>query len=143
VEVEKGLARLRSLGPREGASAEDRKLAAALAPGVDLGRNRCHRAERARRLLRGFSGVLSFELQAGAEEADTFIGRLRLPLYAVSLGGVETLVTRPANTSHAGLSAEEREEAGIADRLIRLAVGIESPADLIADFGQSLVAVAA
>ena len=59
-------------------------------------------------------------------------------MHTVSLGGVETLVTRPAATSHASLSAEERERAGIPEGLIRVAVGIESPADLIADLEQAL-----
>ena len=94
--------------------------------------------ERARRLFAGFGGVLSFEIQGRVEDADAFICRLRLPVHTVSLGGVETLVTRPAATSHAGLSAEERETTGIPDRLIRLSVGIESPADLIADLDQAL-----
>ena len=98
--------------------------------------------ERAKRLFRGFGGVLSFELQGDARAADDFIHRLRLLVHTVSLGGVETLVTRPAATSHASLSAEEREKAGIPDRLIRVSVGIESPADLIADLEQALAGVA-
>jgi cystathionine beta-lyase/cystathionine gamma-synthase len=93
---------------------------------------------RAKGLFRGFGGVLSFELEGSAAEAEAFIRRLQLPLYTVSLGGVETLVTRPAGTSHAGLSAEEREKVGISDRLIRFSVGIESTADLIADLEQAL-----
>jgi cystathionine beta-lyase/cystathionine gamma-synthase len=56
---------------------------------------------------------------------------------------VETLVTRPAVTSHASLSPEEREKVGISDRLIRLSVGIEATADLIADLDQALLARAA
>jgi cystathionine beta-lyase/cystathionine gamma-synthase len=93
---------------------------------------------RAKSLFRGFGGVLSFELEGSATEAEAFIRRLQLPLHTVSLGGVETLVTRPAGTSHAGLSAEEREKVGISDRLIRFSVGIESTADLIADLEQAL-----
>jgi cystathionine beta-lyase/cystathionine gamma-synthase len=54
---------------------------------------------------------------------------------------VETLVTRPATTSHAGLSPSEREAAGISDGLIRVAVGIEDTADLLADFGTALAGV--
>jgi cystathionine beta-lyase/cystathionine gamma-synthase len=94
--------------------------------------------ERAQRLFRGCGGVLSLELEGDARAADAFIGRLRLLVHTVSLGGVETLVTRPAASSHASLSAEEREKAGIPDRLIRISVGIESPADLIADLEQAL-----
>lgn len=96
--------------------------------------------ERAKRLFRGFGGVLSFELEGDARAADAFIRRLRLIVHTVSLGGVETLITRPAATSHASLSREEREKAGISDRLIRVSVGIESPADLIADLEQALAA---
>ena len=57
---------------------------------------------------------------------------------AVSLGGVETLVTRPATTSHSGLCPEERLKAGVTDSLIRVSVGIEAAEDLIADFDQAL-----
>lgn len=55
-----------------------------------------------------------------------------------SLGGVETLITRPATSTHNGLTAKEREAAGVSDTLIRLSVGIEEEADLIADFKQGL-----
>jgi cystathionine beta-lyase/cystathionine gamma-synthase len=94
--------------------------------------------DRAQRLFRAFGGMLSFEIDGDARTADAFMRRLKLALNTVSLGGVETLVTRPAATSHASLSAEEREVAGISDRLIRLSVGIESPSDLIADLEQAL-----
>ena len=94
--------------------------------------------ERAKKLFAGFGGVLSFEIKGDAAAADTFLRRLRLVVRTVSLGGVETLATRPAATSHASMSAEEREKAGIPDGLIRVAVGIESPADLIADLEQAL-----
>ena len=65
------------------------------------------------------------------------LAALQLPLQAPSLGGVESLITRPATTSHAGLSPAEREAAGISDKLVRFAVGIEDEADLIADFTQA------
>ena len=94
--------------------------------------------ERARRLLDGFGGMLSFELEGGVERADAFIGGCTLPISAPSLGGVETLITRPATTSHAGVSPEDREAMGIPDTLIRLSVGLEHPDDLIEDFDQSL-----
>jgi cystathionine beta-lyase/cystathionine gamma-synthase len=97
--------------------------------------------DRARTLFAGFGGMVSFELEADAAEADAFLRRLRLVVHTVSLGGVETLATRPAATSHAGLSAAERQAAGIADGLIRLSVGIESPADVIADLEQALAGV--
>jgi cystathionine beta-lyase/cystathionine gamma-synthase len=62
----------------------------------------------------------------------------RLPAVAPSLGGVETLVTRPSLTSHSGLSPEDRRRLGISDELIRLSVGIEATQDLIEDFQQAL-----
>jgi cystathionine beta-lyase/cystathionine gamma-synthase len=97
--------------------------------------------ERARSLFAGFGGMMSFELKTDAAAADAFLRSLRLVVHTVSLGGVETLATRPAATSHAGLSAEERKAAGIADGLIRLSVGIEEPADVIADLAQALEGV--
>ena len=96
------------------------------------------RHERARALFDGFSGMLSFELVGGVEAADRFLERVTLPYVAPSLGGVETLVTRPATTSHAGLTPAEREAAGIAEGLIRVSIGIEATDDLIADFEQAL-----
>jgi cystathionine beta-lyase/cystathionine gamma-synthase len=94
--------------------------------------------ERARRLLEGFGGMVSFELQGGLAAAERFMQRVSVPIVAPSLGGVETLVTRPATTSHAGMSTEERQAAGITDSLIRLSVGIEDTQDLIDDFENAL-----
>jgi cystathionine beta-lyase/cystathionine gamma-synthase len=65
---------------------------------------------------------------------------LHLALVAPSLGGVETLITRPATTTHVGLTQQQREAAGIAEGLIRVAVGVEDTEDLIRDFAQSLKA---
>ncbi len=96
------------------------------------------RHERSRALFDGFGGMLSFELSGGVEAADRFIAKAKLPISAPSLGGVETLITRPATTSHAGLSPEERRTLGISDTLIRLSVGIEATEDLIADLAQAL-----
>jgi len=70
--------------------------------------------------------------------ADRFIAALEIPIPAPSLGGVHSLVTRPAATSHAGMSADERQAVGVSDGLIRLSVGIESAADLTADVEQAL-----
>ncbi|MGA8181706.1 MAG: aminotransferase class I/II-fold pyridoxal phosphate-dependent enzyme [Desulfobacterales bacterium] len=89
-------------------------------------------------LLNGYGGMLSFEIKGDAADADHFIARARLPISAPSLGGVESLITRPATTSHAGISPEEREIIGISDRLIRLSVGLEATEDLIDDFDQAL-----
>ncbi len=93
---------------------------------------------RARALFRGCSGVLSFEMKDGVEAADELLSRVKLPLIAPSLGGVESLITRPATTSHAGMTPEQRKAAGISDGLIRVALGIEDPQDLIEDFRQAL-----
>ncbi len=98
------------------------------------------RHQRARELFSGYGGVLSFELAGGVEEADRFIARTTLPISAPSLGGIETLITRPATTSHAGLAPEVRRRLGIADRLIRLSVGIEATEDLLDDLGRALEA---
>jgi cystathionine beta-lyase/cystathionine gamma-synthase len=102
------------------------------------GLERHPRHARARKLFAGFGGVLSFEVAGGVKAADRLIARTELAISAPSLGGVETLITRPATTSHAGMSADQRRQLGIADGLIRLSVGIEATDDLIADLTQAL-----
>ena len=97
---------------------------------------------RARKLFTGFGGVLSFELRGSAEQANQLISKVTLPAVAPSLGGVRSLITRPAVTSHAGLSPEERVRAGIGDGLVRLSVGIEDSDDLIEDLDQALRLIA-
>jgi cystathionine beta-lyase/cystathionine gamma-synthase len=72
------------------------------------------------------------------EAAERFMAKTTLPVIAPSLGGIETLLTRPATTSHSGMPPEERRRLGISDGLIRLSVGIEATEDLIADFAQAL-----
>ena len=94
--------------------------------------------ERAARLFSGCGGVLSFELRGGQAAAERLLERLQIPADAPSLGGVETLISRPATSSHAGLSEAERQGLGIRSGLVRVAVGIESAADLTADFEQGL-----
>lgn len=94
------------------------------------------RHRRARELFSGFGGVLSFELKGGVEAAENLIRGLKFPLNAPSLGGVETLVMRPAITSHAGMAARDRRRLGITDGLIRLSVGLEATDDLIDDLDQ-------
>ena len=93
---------------------------------------------RACELFDGFGGVLSFELAGGLDAAVRFIERVTIPISAPSLGGVETLITRPATTSHSGMSPEDRASAGISDALIRLSVGLESSDDLLEDFEAAL-----
>ncbi|MBV8973933.1 MAG: aminotransferase class I/II-fold pyridoxal phosphate-dependent enzyme [Sinobacteraceae bacterium] len=96
------------------------------------------RHARARWLFAGYGGVLSFELEGGERAAQNFAQRVRIPAVAPSLGGVQTLLTRPATTSHAGLSREERLRLGINDGLLRLSVGIEATEDLLEDFAHAL-----
>jgi len=96
------------------------------------------RHARARELFRGFGGVLSFELEGTTERAEQFMHRAQIPIVAASIGGVETLLTRPATTSHAGMTAAQRGELGISDRLIRMSVGIEATDELIDDLTQAL-----
>ena len=94
--------------------------------------------KRARELFDGFGGMLSFELQGGVELAERFIRNTTIPICAPSLGGVESLITRPVTTSHACLSPEECKQVGISESLIRLSVGLEATADMLSDFDQSL-----
>jgi len=96
------------------------------------------RHERACKLFGGFSGMLSFELRGGLQAAELFMKAVRLPVIAPSLGGVETLVTLPATTSHSGMSPEDRRRLGISDGLIRVSIGIESTDDLLEDFSRAL-----
>jgi cystathionine beta-lyase/cystathionine gamma-synthase len=96
---------------------------------------------RACELLEGFGGVLSFEVAGGVAAAEALIKRMTIPICAPSLGGVESLITRPATTSHAGMSREERERIGIREGLVRLSVGLEASEDLIEDFEQGLASI--
>lgn len=89
------------------------------------------------RQMRGFGGMLSFELHQPVR-VNGMLERLELATPALSLGGVETLVTVPSRTSHRTLSPEERQRAGISDGLVRVSVGIEDIDDLIHDFDQAM-----
>lgn len=91
----------------------------------------------AARQMRGFGGMLSFELRDPAQ-ADRFLSRLRVVLPALSLGGVESLVCIPSRTSHRLMTPAERQRAGINDGLVRVSVGIEDVEDLREDFAQAL-----
>lgn len=110
------------------------RVASVLYPGLPS-----HRAhERARRALEGSGGMLSIVVRGGDEAALRTIRRLEIAIEASSLGGVETLVSLPFNTSHARMSAAERLAAGIPPGLVRVSVGIEDVRDLVADFAQAL-----
>lgn len=92
--------------------------------------------------MKGFGGVLSFEVKGGYEAGVRLINSVELCTRAVSLGDVKTLITHPASTTHYIVPKEERAAAGISDGLIRLAVGIEDPEDLMADLDRALRASA-
>jgi cystathionine beta-lyase/cystathionine gamma-synthase len=89
------------------------------------------------RQQKGFGSMLSFDLGT-REAAGRFLGAIRLILNAESLGGVESLASHSATTTHAALSDQERESLGITQGLVRLSVGIEDKEDLIADLEQAL-----
>jgi len=96
----------------------------------------------AARTLRRFGGMLSFELAGGYEAGKAFINALQLCTHAVSLGTPDTLVTHPASTTHSGVPADARAMSGITDGLIRVSVGLENSADIVADFRGALEAAA-
>jgi cystathionine beta-lyase/cystathionine gamma-synthase len=99
--------------------------------------------ETARRVLDGFGGMVGIELAGGGPAADRFVRAIRLAKLAPSLGGVETLISEPRFTSHAAMTPEERAANGIRDGFLRVSLGIEDAADLIADFDQALRAISA
>lgn len=90
------------------------------------------------KLLSGFGGMLSLRLHGGERAAQALVDAVTLAYAAPSLGGVETLITRPAATSHAGMSPEDRDRLGITADLVRISSGIEGTQDLIGDFAQAL-----
>lgn len=92
----------------------------------------------AKRQMSGFGGMLTIEVQGSGEDATRVADRLRLFALAPSLGGVESLVTQPCTTTHHGLTPEERARRGISDAMLRLSIGLEDAADLIADLEQAL-----
>lgn len=93
--------------------------------------------------MKGFGGVISFEVAGDIKATSDFIDRLRIPYIAPSLGGTESLVEQPAYFSYYDLSSEERLAIGIKDNLVRFALGIEDPEDIIADLEASLEKVPA
>ncbi|MEO0140523.1 MAG: PLP-dependent aspartate aminotransferase family protein [candidate division WOR-3 bacterium] len=94
--------------------------------------------ELAKRMLSGFGGMLSFVVEGGDEAALKLMSSFRLIAEATSLGGVESLVSTPATTTHAGYTPEERLSMGIEPGFLRLSVGIEDPEDIIEDLDQAL-----
>ena len=92
----------------------------------------------ARKQMRGFGGMLAFDLKGGLAAARRFCDRTRVFLLAASLGGVESLIVLPIYTSHYRMSAAELAAVGVQPGTVRVSVGLEDPADLIADLRQAL-----
>jgi cystathionine beta-lyase/cystathionine gamma-synthase len=97
--------------------------------------------ELATEMMSGFGGMLSFEVKGRRKDANKFLRSLKLLLAAPSLGGVETLISIPAETSHSYLSRRERLGQGIKDNLIRVSVGIEDFEDIKKDLNQALAKI--
>ncbi len=96
--------------------------------------------EIARKQMRGFGGMISFDIGT-VENGKTLLNKVKLCTLATSLGGVETIIQHSASMTHAGIPREERLKAGITDGLIRLSVGIENADDLIADLDHALAEI--
>jgi len=97
--------------------------------------------ELAKRQMRGFGAMISFEL-GSFDNAAAFLARVRLCSLGESLGGVETLISHPASMTHASIPEPERSRLGVTPGLVRISVGIEDVEDLIADLGNALGAIA-
>jgi len=95
----------------------------------------------AKKQMKGFGGMLSFEVKGTTRDAMKFTESLKVASLAASLGGVGTLVSQPYNITHTQMSAKERAETGIPETLIRVSAGIEDEEDLVSDFRQALAAV--
>jgi methionine-gamma-lyase len=95
-----------------------------------------------RRTMRGLGGgMLSFELKGSSDSVGRFLKALKVIRFAPTLGGVTTTLTHPARTSHRALTPAQRAEAGVSDNLLRLSIGIEEPADLLAELQRALQSV--
>jgi len=110
------------------------KVKRVLYPGLESHRGH----EIAKRQMKGFGGVVSFELGSGIEGVNTFLRELRVFSLAESLGGVSSLAEHPATMSHASMPKDYRGKVGITDELIRLSVGLENVDDLTEDLEQAL-----
>lgn len=95
----------------------------------------------AKRQMTGFGSMIAFELRGGLDAGRILMDNVHLAGLAVSLGGVETLISHPASMTHAGMAREVRLAAGITDGLVRLSVGIEDLEDIRADLEQALAAI--
>ncbi len=109
------------------------KIKTVFYPGLESHEN----FETAKNQMKGFGGMTAFDV-GGVEEGKTFVNNLNLCTLATSLGGVETIAQHSASMTHATIPRQQRLEAGITDGLIRLSVGVEDVADLIADLQGAL-----
>jgi len=145
-----GIRGLRTLGVRVRQQSETAQRVAELLDVDERGSEVCYpglptfpQAELARRQMRLFGGILSFDLRGGLDAGARFVEATRIAQLAPSLGGPETLVTHPASTTHVGLLPEELKEAGIGPGTIRMSVGLEDPDDVVDDIRQALQAAGA
>jgi len=95
--------------------------------------------ELAKRQMSGFGGMVSCQLKGSAADIDQIVRRLQIFTFAESLGGIESLVCHPASMTHGSIPPQIREAYGLTDTLLRLSVGIEDCADLLADLDQALM----
>jgi len=93
--------------------------------------------EIAKKQMKGFGGMISFELKSDFDGTKKFVDHLKVIKIATSLGGVSTLITQPVTNTHVGLSPEERKKTGISDSLLRISIGIEDPELIISDMEQA------
>ena len=94
--------------------------------------------EIAKRQMKGFSGMMCFELKGGIQAGKILMNSVELCALAESLGAVETMITHPASMTHAEVPEEERHARGLTDGLVRLSVGIEDPEDIVDDLKMAL-----
>jgi methionine-gamma-lyase len=92
----------------------------------------------AKKQMKAFGGMLSFEIQGGMEAGINFMNKIQFCTLAPTLGDVDSLIVHPASSSHLNIKKEIREAAGISDGMVRLSVGIESVEDIIYDLEQAL-----
>jgi methionine-gamma-lyase len=88
--------------------------------------------------MRGFGGVIAFEVRGGMSAVENILGRLRLCTFAVSVGSTKTLVEFPAGMTHKIISPNTRQKLGISDGLIRISIGLEDVKDILADIMNAL-----
>ena len=92
----------------------------------------------AKRQMRGFGGVVAFDVKGGEAEVEKLFNSLRLVRTAPSLGGVESLVSYPLYSSHSGFTEDQLRAAGVSPATVRISVGIEAAQDIVADITQAL-----